>query len=234
MPPLIDSASAILSQAEQRVTISAQNIANISTPGYKRRLDFTRALSEGATSVDGQLSNLSKFDFSIGKFIHTGNPGDIAIADAGFFAVRSGDQILYTRRGQFSLDNDGHLATPEGYILQAQGAGDLTLQGPEFTVMEDGAVFQKDRPVAQLQIVEFEDLTVLTSAENGLFAAPAGAAVDMSAPQVRQGEFEASNVSTGDEMIAVMEAVRRAESAQRMVNVYDDLMGRALTAFGQG
>ena len=88
--------------------------------------------------------------------------------------------------------------------------------------------------MARLQIVEFEDSTALTSGGDGSFAAPAAAAIEVVAPQIRQGEIEASNVSTGDEMIAVMEAVRRAESAQRMVNVYDDLMGRALTAFGQG
>jgi flagellar basal body rod protein FlgG len=50
---------------------------------------------------------------------------------------------------------------------------------------------------------------------------------------VRQGAIEASNVSTGVEMVDMMAAIRRAESGQRLVNVYDDLMGRALTLFGQ-
>lgn len=233
MGVLIDSAAAILSQSEQRLTLSAQNIANISTPGYKRRIDFSQMVGVFPQEKAGHLADLSKFDFSVGKTIHTGNPSDLAITDAGFFAVRSGDQILYTRQGQFSLDDDGHLVTPQGYVLQAQGGGDLTLRGPEFTVKEDGTVIQQDRPIARLQIVEFENLQVLKSGGNGIFAAPGGAALEVATANVGQGELETSNVSTGDEMIAVMEAVRRAESAQRMVNVYDDLMGRALTAFGQ-
>ena len=56
---------------------------------------------------------------------------------------------------------------------------------------------------------------------------------DAEQPVVRQGMVEASNVSMADEMLALMAALRSAESAQRVVQVYDDLMGRALTAFGQ-
>ena len=45
--------------------------------------------------------------------------------------------------------------------------------------------------------------------------------------------LETSNVNMGDEMVAMMEAVRRAETGQRLVTTYDDLMGRALNLFGQ-
>jgi flagellar basal-body rod protein FlgG len=44
---------------------------------------------------------------------------------------------------------------------------------------------------------------------------------------------EASNVSLGDEMVGMMQALRQAESGARLVQVYDDLMGRAITSFGQ-
>ena len=50
---------------------------------------------------------------------------------------------------------------------------------------------------------------------------------------VQQGVYEASNVNTGDEMVMMMEALRRAEAGQRVINVYDDLMGRAVTTFGE-
>jgi flagellar basal-body rod protein FlgF len=50
---------------------------------------------------------------------------------------------------------------------------------------------------------------------------------------VQQGAYEASNVTTGDEMVLMMEALRRAEAGQRVMNVYDDLLGRAVTSFGE-
>ena len=46
--------------------------------------------------------------------------------------------------------------------------------------------------------------------------------------------LEASNVSLGSEMVTIMAALREAQSGQRLMNVYDDLMGHAITTFGQG
>jgi flagellar basal-body rod protein FlgG len=45
---------------------------------------------------------------------------------------------------------------------------------------------------------------------------------------------EASNVSVGDEMVTMMASLRQAESGSRLVQTYDDLLGRAITTFGQG
>ena len=68
---------------------------------------------------------------------------------------------------------------------------------------------------------------------DGLLSVAADAVRGVDTPVVRQGFLESSNVALGDEMIALMEAVRRAETGQRLMNVYDDLMGRAIITFGQ-
>lgn len=175
----------------------------------------------------------SAVDFSSGKEINTGNPYDLAILGDGFFSVRSGDRILYTRQGQFQRDNEGRLVLPQGFALQTQSGGDLVLKSQDVKVLADGTVLERGEPVARLAVVDFEDRHALAPAVGGLFSASADAARPLDAPSVRQGELESSNVSTGDEMITIMEALRRAESAQRVVNIYDDLMGRALTSFGQ-
>jgi flagellar basal-body rod protein FlgG len=52
--------------------------------------------------------------------------------------------------------------------------------------------------------------------------------------RLRQGMVEGSNVSLGSEMVTMMTAVREAESGARLLQVYDDLIGRAITTFGQG
>ncbi|HEX8527673.1 flagellar basal body rod C-terminal domain-containing protein, partial [Allosphingosinicella sp.] len=88
-------------------------------------------------------------------------------------------------------------------------------------------------PVGRIALVDFEDRGRLRVADGGAFAADGMEAVPVGERSVRQGALERSNVSTGDEMVAMMEALRRAETGQRLVTVYDDLMGRALSTFGQ-
>ncbi|WCM29993.1 hypothetical protein NDN01_25485 [Sphingomonas sp. QA11] len=69
--------------------------------------------------------------------------------------------------------------------------------------------------------------------DGSLFRLGTGEAEEVADPLVRQGMTEASNVSVGDEMVTMMAALRQAESGARLVQTYDDLLGRAITTFGQ-
>jgi flagellar basal-body rod protein FlgF len=233
MASFVDVAARVLAQSERRTEIAAQNVANISTAGYKRRIPFTQFIDPLSSGVAPDASTALFTDFSIGKQIDTGNPFDLALTSSGFFVVQGADGPLYTRQGQFKREADGRLVTLQGLAVQAQGGGDVILKTQDFKVAGDGTVTENGEPVARLAVVDFSDRSAATRTETGQFAAPAAAVKDVDAPAVRQGAIEASNVSTGDDMVAVMEAVRRAETAQRLVNVYDDLMGRALSTFGQ-
>lgn len=231
MGGIIENASAILSLAQQRVEVSAQNIGNATTPGYKRRVSFVQMLSADR-AVAGEIGGTtSATDFSAGKQLATDNPYDLAISGEGFFVVRAGERLLYTRNGQFQRDAEGRLVNPAGFVLQANG-GDLVVKAADISIAEDGTVLQGTEPVDKLTIVTFDPVSALP-AEGGAFLVPDAAVSPLKAPSVRQGALESANVSTGDEMVAIMEALRRAESAQRLVNVYDDLLGRAITTFGQ-
>lgn len=171
-------------------------------------------------------------DFTAGKMQNTGNSLDLALSGRGFFIVRSGDVTQYTRAGAFSRDADGHLVTPGGAVLQANG-GDLTVGMGPLNILADGTILQDGQPADRLAIADFADPHVLQPSGAGTFTAPDGAAREAASPQIRQGVLETSNVSTADEMLSVMSALRSAEAGQRAVQVYDDLMGRAITAFGQ-
>jgi len=88
-------------------------------------------------------------------------------------------------------------------------------------------------PVARIGLAAAEDLGRLERHNGDGFTNP-GAPLDLTARgQIHQGAYEAANVSTGDEMVAIMAALRRAESGQKLMGVYDDLMGRVLSTFGQ-
>lgn len=222
---------AILSRASQRMEVTAQNMVNMTTPGYKARRPFSALVQVSGLNTAIPSHDVS-VNFTSGKVTETGNPYDLAIMGDGFFVVRSGDLTLYTRNGQFSRDAEGRLVTGDGMALQS-ASGDVLLGSDVVTIAPDGTVLDGGEPVARIAIADFEDRTVLRSAGGSSFEAPAGAARERDGAQVRQGLLETANVSTAEEMIAMMGSLRSAESGQRIIQVYDDLMGRALTAFGQ-
>jgi flagellar basal-body rod protein FlgF len=229
MSGLVGVAAAMLSQSEKRVEIAAENVANLSSPGYKKRVGF----SEMIASPTGISSQSSSFvDLSAGKLRQTGNPTDLAIVGDGFFVVSDQQETGYTRAGQFTRTADGRLVNAQGLALQAADGGDLVLQDGAFSISADGIVTQAGAPVGRVAIADFADRGPLGES-GGLFRATAADPVDATGAVVRQGSLEASNVSTGEEMVAMMEALRRAEGAQRLVNVYDELMGRILGSVGQ-
>lgn len=229
MSGLIESAAVILSASERRLEVAAHNVANVSTPGYKRGVGFSRILAsaQGAANVPGVVE---RHDFAQGKLISSGNPLDLAVNGDGFFQVRAGDRLLYTRQGQFRLAENGTVVSPQGHVLQQAGGGDLVLENAAVTILDDGAVLEDGRPVARIGLSAPAAGAAMTAVGESHFAAEG--MTEVAEPSIRQGMLESSNVAMGDEMVTMMAAMRQAESGARLVQVYDELMGRALTTLG--
>jgi len=190
-------------------------------------------MAASAEVSDARSFRGAAIDFSFGKLVETGNPYDLALSGEGFFVVRTAAGTLhYTRDGQFSRDPDGRLVDARGSVLQADGA-DLVLRSSRAEILADGVVLEDGEPVARLDVVEIADRARMTPAQRGGFVAPLESVQTLATPSVRQGAMEMSNVSTAAEMVSIMAALRRAEAGQRLAMVYDDLMGRVITTFGQ-
>ncbi len=231
MSSVADLALATISQAQRRVEIAAQNLANVTTPGYKRRLAFSTLVQRDATTVAAMPSTETVSDFRIGKMMRTGNTTDFAIAGPGYFAVRSENGMIYTRAGQLTRDRNGRVVDAGGNALQLVGGNDLIVKSSKFEVRNDGTVVEGGVSIGQIAVFLPADDKSLRPVTGGFRAADAELIVAKDVT-IQQGMIETSNVSTGDEMVVMMEALRRAESGQRMMNVYDDLMGRVITSFG--
>ena len=229
MSGLIDSATAVMRASSQRIDSAAVNVANVSTPGFKRQL---RSADRVEASFDAALTRL-RVDLRAGKLSETGRSLDLAINGDGFFQLRAGDKLIYSRQGGFALDPEGRVVTPQGYALQQAGGGDLVLDKADVTVAADGTVVDGERPLGRIAVFAAPSGEALAPVDGSIFAIGEDAAVPMETPSLRQGALEASNVSLGDEMIAMMGAVRGAETGARLVQVYDDLMGKAIGTFGQ-
>lgn len=233
MGGIIEVAGAMLTRANWRVELAAQNIANISTPGYKSQRSFESMIDdvpgEDALSTMGHRDS----DWADGKLIASHNALDFAIAGNGFFVVRQGDTTYYTRAGRFSRDADGYVVTADGARLQGVG-GDLQVEGSGITVDADGTVHDGDKGTQQIALVDIADRSALRDAGDGLYTADESATHPLASASIRQGMLEASNVSDANEMTALMASLRSAETGQKIVQLYDDLMTQAATSFGQG
>jgi flagellar basal-body rod protein FlgG len=219
-----------LSASERRLETVSNNVSNISTPGFKRQISFEEVMSGRESASPEALRQ--RADFAQGQLSKTGNPLDLAISGPGFFRLRSGDEILYSRQGQFRVGADGAVVNAQGQILQQAGGGDLVLERAAVEILEDGTVLDGARPLGRIGVYVAGDAAAMRSLGGSTFAASEEAMEDAPASALRQGMVEASNVVLGDEMVTMMATVRQAEGGARLVQVYDDLIGRAISTFG--
>jgi flagellar basal-body rod protein FlgF len=231
MDSLIDSAAAIMRTESQRVETLAQNLANLATPGYKQVLPFQSALRSSA--AEGKPLQ-SYVDHRPGALVADGDPLHVAIAGPGWFEVSTpGGGPAYTRHGAFRVDERGRLVSAGGHAVQLDGGTDANFKGRAVRIAADGTLIEDGRAVGRLRILDFPERTALTKAADGLFRAARGGAQELAEPVLHLGAVEASNVSTADSMVRLMEAMRRAEMSQKLVHAYDDMLGRALRQSGE-
>jgi flagellar hook protein FlgE len=116
------------------------NLANVNTPGFKgAQLEFANLFQQGtdpqqaqgnvfsAGQGQGVVTGGSSLNFSAGGDLATGNPLNAKIDGNGFFAVRRGNDILYTRDGNFALNPAGVLVNASGdHVLGLGLDGNLT------------------------------------------------------------------------------------------------------------
>lgn len=148
-----------INAANSDLNVTANNIANVNTTGFKEsRAEFadlfsytTYGLSRNAIGAGVKVSNVAQ-QFSQGNIDPTGRSLDFAIDGEGFFTVNKNGNTLYTRAGNFQTDNQGYVVTPDGARLQvfAPNAG-----GAGFDVgrLSDLQLLTTDSPPAQTGLV---------------------------------------------------------------------------------
>lgn len=227
------SASGALAQSA-RVDVIAQNLANVSTPGYRKDTVSFRAAPAGAPAVD-RVST----DREGGGVEATGRPLDFAIAGPGFFTVQDPNTqtVYYTRAGNFSLDAAGRLVTADGR-LQALSRDGRPIEldrsnGGAVRLREDGTLVQGDEEKRQLGIAELADGAELRKGGNNLFVLLGGLGAMSERPRVEQGSLERSSVHPVAEMVEMIRALRALEANLEMVRFQDSVLGRAVNEYGR-
>lgn len=234
MADLIESARGILSITERRMEAAANNVANLTTPGFKAERLYSD-VSAGMDPAAPQNLMREQLNLEQGRLSKTSNPLDLAISGDGMFRLRGADGATsYSRSGQFKLDGAGRVVNPQGLVLQAADGGDVVVPNASVTIAADGTVLDGERPVGRIGVFAPASGAQVTPLGGSLVSVPDELMRDVQSPQVRQGMLEGSNVALADEMVSMMDALRQAEGGARMVQAYDDLMGRAIETLGQG
>ncbi|MDI6710338.1 MAG: flagellar hook-basal body protein [Thermoanaerobacterales bacterium] len=230
---------------QARAEALAHNLANLSTPGYKRDVvAFAPYLTHAVTRQDGASTPIGQTDYGVavdlftpdlgaGPLKFTGRPTDIALEGEGFFAVETaGGEEAYTRDGQLTVDPEGYLVTAAGDRVLGEG-GPVQVTGA-FTLNEAGEVIDAAGEVVdRLRVTTFTDPGALTRDGAGRFLAPAAAGgEDAQNFRVLPGTLEAANVDLAVEMAGMIKATRAYEAAQRLVRAHDQLAERAISQVG--
>lgn len=221
--------------------ILANNLAQLNTPGYKGETpvvgSFQRYLvsraGAGGASIGSQSAGAAVMatvtDFSQGPLQKTGNPLDVALQGPGFFAVRTSQGIRYTRQGAFSLDSQGQLVTPQGYLVLDPGLQPLHA-GASAAIGPDGTLSDGSGATGRIGI--FNPATAqLTDTGGGFFAAQGGAPA-IGAARVVPGSLEGSNVSAPEVLAAMIQVLRHFEAGQQVVKSDTATLDRFLQVAG--
>ena len=223
---------------KRQMDVIANNIANVSTAGYKRgTLKFDEYLmplarTNDATGADARLSftvdGSIYRNFAEGSFSQTGNDLDVAISGDGWLVVQTPDGERYTRNGQMKLNADGELVTMAGLPILGDG-GTITFS-PNATgieIADDGTISTNEGGLGRLRLVEFEDNSLLKKEGALLFSStqPPSAADDA---RIVQGMIEKSNVQPVTELATMIETLRAYTSVSRSLDQMQKLRQDAI------
>ena len=225
----------------QRHEILANNLANVSTPGFKRD-DLAMAPDGVATTARGASvlalpsgGNLLQWtEFAQGFIQGTGRPLDAAINGSGFFAVETPAGTRYTRAGAFNVAPNGTLTTTGGAPVLGRN-GPITVTSGKVSIGAAGEVFDDGRLVETLRIVDFPKPYQLAKEGHGLFAPalPTVEPVPAKDFEVSGGALEASNVGTVQVMVAMVDVLRTYEAAQRALQAVEEANKQATSDIGK-
>lgn len=251
------SAATGMNAQQLSTDVVANNLANASTTGFKKsRANFedlmyrTMQVAGQTTPGGGQVPTGIQVGFGVkttsvqklftqGDFIQTDNQLDFAIQGAGFFRVLNGDEELYTRAGNFTLDSEGFLTTPSGDRLQPE----ISLPEDTITVtlQDDGTLtaFGADETILATEnvlISTFVNPAGLFAVGNNLFRTTEGSGDPTERTPGEDGAgttvnnfLEGSNVSVVEELVGLISGQRSFEANSKSIQTADSMLSTAVS-----
>jgi flagellar basal-body rod protein FlgG len=221
----------------------ANNLANVSTPGFKRDDVLVlpavppptqTAAAGGVLSPVYQAPAIQWTDYSQGPLLPTGRELDAALTGSGFFVVDTPAGERYMRNGTFHVSPDGFLVTAGGARVLGE-RGPIAIPPGRLAIGGRGDVQVNGKTVGTLRVVDFPAPLPLLKTGGSLFA-PTSADVRPAAAtgyEVVGGALEGSNVNAVEAMVRLIEILRTYEAAQRAIQAADEVDGQAVNEVGR-
>jgi len=254
MDPALWAAKTGLDAQQTQMTVTANNLANVNTTGFKKsRAVFDDLLYQNLSQVGANTSQSTQAptglnvgtgvrvvstekNYTQGSMNTTGNTFDLAIQGRGFFQVlQPSGTVGYTRDGSFQVNAQGQLVTAAGYPVQPaitvpSGAQSVTI-GSDGTISVQLAGQNAPQTVGTLQLADFinpaglQDIGGNLAVESASSGSPVTGNAGLNGMgTLLQGSTEASNVNVVEELVNMIETQQAYEMNSRAVETTDQML----------
>jgi flagellar basal-body rod protein FlgF len=239
MDRLIYTAMTGAAEALEQQSVVANNLANVSTTGFRAQLAAFRNVplefGDGTTINPDTtrtfvLSSTPGADYTPGPISKTGNPLDVAIQGPGWLSVQTPDgNEAYTRAGNLHVDQNGQLVTANNLQVIGTGGPIAIPPGAQVTIGTDGtiSVLSAGNPptaiamIDQLKLVN-PDPATMQRGDDGLFRTADGQPANADPTvQVASGALEGSNVNPVAAMVAMITNARQFQMQTKLLQTAD-------------
>jgi flagellar basal-body rod protein FlgG len=244
-----------LEAQQTSLDVISNNLANVSTNGFKRaRAVFEDLLYQTIRQPGAQSSQITQIPGGLqlgtgarpvstarihtqGAPIQTGNDLDVAINGAGFLSILLPDgSTAYTRDGSFQKDNQGQIVTASGYPLQPNVT--IPQDALSVTISNDGVVSVTQpglvtTQIGTIQVTTFINVGGLQSIGENLYLETAASGPPTpntpglnGAGVLNQRYVETSNVNVAEELVSMIQTQRAYEMNSKVVSTSDAMLAR--------
>jgi flagellar basal-body rod protein FlgG len=231
------SAAAGMSAQQEQLNAISNDLANLSTSGYKsERVAFSDLLYSpvniaGTVSTDGAGASAKVIGRSVtqGAITETGDPMNLAIEGAGYFEItRANGQKALTRDGTFGVDASGTIVSSEGNRLTPPIKLPAGVSPSEVTVSPNGTVTAGKRTLGQIKLVTVTSPEhMLANGSGELTPTAASGAPHPATGKLHQGALEASNVNIASEMALMVSTQRNYQMDSTAIQNESQMMSIA-------
>jgi len=225
------AASRLIAQ-QRAMDITANNLANANTPGYRtERVQFSdwidpqpsAATIPGSGTVTYTQDRATWRESQPGSITHTANTFDLALTNQGYFTVNTPAGPRLTRDGRFGLMPGGTLADSSGNpVLDTAGRPiQIAATDSRVSIAGDGSISSENGPIGRIGVVQPSDPMKLRAEGSTRFISDASTS-PVASPGILQGAVEQSNVQPVLEVTRMMNDVRQFQFVTQLVQAESD------------
>lgn len=235
MDRLVYTAVSGMNASMMRERMTASNMANAQTIGFKAEVMQAQAVTLDGPQLDVRALNRSEVkgaNMKEGAIIATGRPLDVAMTGNTMLAVQSVDgQEAYTRRGDLSVSNTGVVENGEGLPVLGETGPLMVPPGSTVSISQDGSVMVRDPSVPEQEPQKIDRLKLVSTAGSqlekdlaGVFRVPGGGVlpVDDNAKVIPES-VEQSNVNSSEVLVDMIESQRLFDLRTKLVSTAKEL-----------